>query len=365
MFTVDTEKFYVISVCMNPARYNTRYNLFKRFEQHMFDVGAQLITCEIAFGNRPFILTKRGHKFDFQLRTDQEIWHKENAINLTIAYLNQIDPDWKYVAWIDGDIHFQRGDIIMETVHQLQHYDIVQMFSHITDLGPNYEPLQTYNGFVWSYHKNDFRAPIGVGFTPKKVVSEPTGYLSLYPSYPSYPNYPIESKYRNIYKESPDVPKENWVRGSFWHCGYAWAATRHALNKISLFDIGVLGASDHHMAMGLIGEVERSVPGNISSGYRQACLNWQRIAELGIRRNIGYVPGLISHYWHGKKSDRRYVDRWKILVENKFDPNVDISRDTQGLYRLNYHDGARQMRLRDQIREYFKERNEDSVDLEE
>ena len=42
--------------------------------------------------------------------------------------------DWKYGATIDADFHFTRHDWALETVHQLQHYDFVQLFSSYADL---------------------------------------------------------------------------------------------------------------------------------------------------------------------------------------------------------------------------------------
>ena len=37
-------------------------------------------------------------------------------------------------------------------------------------------------------------------------------------------------------------------------------------------------------------------------------------------RNVGYVDGLVLHHWHGHKADRKYGNRWRIYVDNKFDP---------------------------------------------
>lgn len=319
---IDTSKFYVIAVCSNPVRFNTRYRLFQQFQKHMKDVGAQLITVEQAFGDRTYALTSRDNKFDLQFRTTSELWHKENMINQAVQYLTQIDPDWKYVAWIDGDIHFQRPDIIAETAHQLQHYDIVQMFSHVINMGPDLSPIEQHNGFMWSYIQNDCNPPKGVGEN----------------------GYNVKTK-------------------SFWHPGYAWAATREAMDKLPLMDRAVLGSGDHHMALGLIGCAKNSVPGAVTDAYSKYVLAWQDMAEHAIGRNVGYVPGMITHYWHGNKSNRKYQERWGIVTKNNFDPYTDISRDGQGLYKLNPHNGKRYQRLRDEIRQYFRQRSEDSLDM--
>lgn len=317
---IDISKFYVIAVVSNPFRYNARYDLFKQFAKQITDQGAKLLVVEQAFGNRPFELTERDNDMHLQFRTTNELWHKENMINLGINYLSQIDPDWKYVAWIDADINFQRTDILQETVQQLQHHKFVQMFSHAVDLGPDLEPIKTYTGFVWSYFKNDLQGPQGPGHG---------GYYSY------------------------------TTKLGFWHPGYAWAATRDAIDRTGLLDIGILGAGDHHMALALIGRGDKSVPGGVHPSYRNAVMSWQKLAERYIRRNIGYVPGMISHYWHGNKKNRKYKQRWDILTRNKYDPTKDISRDGQGLYRLVDHFDHRSIRLRDEIRTYFRQRKED------
>jgi hypothetical protein len=48
-----------------------------------------------------------------------------------------------------------------------------------------------------------------------------------------------------------------------------------------------------------------------------------------------------------------------VLRDNDYDPRTDISRDWQGVYQLT----GNKSRLRDQIRAYFRDRNEDSPEL--
>ena len=320
---IDISKFYIIAVCSNPIRFQRRWTLFKEFELHMADVGGNLLIVEQAFGRREFQLTERDHPMHLQVRTEDELWHKENMVNIGIQYLCQIDPDWEYVAWIDGDVHFHRRDIITETAHQLQHYDFVQMFSNAIDLGPNNETLQIHKGFMHQYHQNF--------------------------------NYPPQGSGRGGYYADG--------KHDFWHPGYAWAARRSAIEACPLLDRAILGAGDHHMALALIGEAHRSMPAKLSKGYRNYIMNWQDMAVHALRKNVGYVPGTITHHWHGKKKDRKYVERWDVLINNGYDPYVDVMEDAQGLLRLNRHHGDRYIRLRDDIRRYFRGRNEDSIDL--
>jgi hypothetical protein len=274
--------------------------------------------AELAFGDRPFEVTSPNSDMHLRLRTNQELWYKENLINLAIAHLRRVRPSARYVAWIDADIVFQRRDIVAETVEQLQHYDIVQMFSHAVDLGPRGENIRSDLGFMFQYHRNGTQPPLAS-------------------------------------QGSAAATQE------VWHPGYAWAATVAALEKVMLFDQAILGSGDRHMALGLIGRPELSVPQGLSSGYRAQVETWGALAELSIRRKVGYVPGLITHHWHGDKVNRKYRERWDILKCTQFDPTRDLVRGPDGLLRLVDLMDERSIRMRDLVREYFRQRDEDST----
>lgn len=301
------DKFWVVTVVSNPARYRSRYELFQRFRESIKEKGVNLLVVEVAFGDRPFEVTTADNPHDVQLRTWDELWHKENMINIGIS---RLPHDWEYVAWIDADIEFMRHDWVEETIHQLQHHYVVQMFQNAVDLGPTGEVIKVHDGFMWSY-KN--RKPL------------------------------------------PD-PKKNYPH---WHPGYAWAARREAIDHLGgLLDIPILGAADHHMAWALIGNVLKFTPKKISDGYKRHLQVWEDRAITHLHKDVGFVPGSIYHHWHGKKKDRRYVERWQILVSHGYDPDYDVKRDWQGL--LAFSEQGERMRA--DIREYFWIRNEDSID---
>lgn len=303
------DKLHVIAVISNPVRYASRYALYKKFREHMKSQPlVELHTVEIAFGERPFEV----HDAELKLRSYDEFWHKENMINLA---LSRLPENWKYVAWIDADVEFQRKDWAVETMQQLQHYFIVQMFQNAVDLGPEGEVIGLHNGFVHSYLTGRPR--------PKK---QKTGY--------SYPH---------------------------WHPGFAWAARREAIDYLGgLYDVS-FGSGDHLMAWGLLGE--NMLPSQMSEGYKKSLQDWIDRAERLITRDIGFVPGTLLHYFHGKKRDRRYNSRWSILEKFQFDPFLDLKRDSQGLYQIDVDGSSRLIGLRDDLRGYFRARNEDSIDL--
>ncbi len=335
---IDTSPLHVVTCISNPVRYRSRYHLYRRFAKHVADSGGKLWTVEVAFGERPFEVTSPDNPQDIQLRVNHEpwhseLWHKENMLNVAVSRLPQ---DWKYVAWVDADVQFQRPDWVHETVHQLQHYHFVQMFSTAIDMGPHpsLEPMQTHMGFAYCHHHQHL-PKFGI---PKLTVNAPKTCL---------PYYPLSHDKR-----------------IFWHPGFAWASRRDAWQHVGgLLDTSILGAADHHMALALVGRAQEAMPPDVTAGYRKSVMDWQLRCDKHIRRNIGYVPGMITHGWHGKKVNRRYWDRWRILTSNQFDPYVDLKRDWQGLLLLIDHGEERSLALRDQIRAYFRQREEDGIDI--
>ncbi len=312
MASTSEAKLHVIAVIFNPMRFKRRYELYWAFKKHMeAQPNVVLWTVEAAFGDRPFEVTEAGNPFHLQLRTWDILWIKERMARLCI---NRLPTDAEYVAMVDADVEFSRKDWAIETIHKLQVHHVVQMFSQAIDLGPNLETLKVHNGFVWSYFQNGFQPPI----------------------------------------------KSGYGANGFWHPGFAWAYRREVLDRVGLIDWAILGSGDHHMCMGWIGRIRASVPDIISDTYLKKLLRWQTRALKFVEKDIGYVDGTLLNYWDGKKKTKRYRERWDILTENHFDPDNDIMPDSQGLWQIVDNGTG----LRDDIRAYFAQRQEDSIDVD-
>ncbi len=254
------------------------------------------------------------------------MWHKENALNLGFA---RLPSDWKYAAWIDADLTFVRPDIVEATLHALQSYPIVQMWSRGLDLDPRGHVFAQYRGFADSHRAS----------------------------------------------QSPDEIPPYGAKG-YWHSGYAWAIRRDAFDTLGgLIDFAVLGAADYFMAWALLGQLSARLYSQLrdrgraargySPGYVAALVDWERRAAA-LERNLGCVTGSVAHHWHGKKSRRGYNLRENILIDHRFDPATDLKRDWQGLWQLRVEGHSpRQIALRDGIRRYFADRDEDATDHQE
>jgi len=306
---MSSEDLHVIAVISNPAKFKTRINLFNDFVKHMLESGVTLHVVECVYNDLPpeVEVPKEVNKILVSAKT--HVWIKENLINIGIY---RLPLNWKYVAWIDGDLTFRRKDWAQETIYALQHFDIVQPWDQCYDLGPNDEHITIHNSFCRQWHKDPITCEkLGKGYT-------------------------------------------------FAHPGYAWAATRHALETTGcLYESGILGAGDHHMALALIHKAKISIPGGVHKNYLQSVFEWQERA-LGLKKNLGYLEGYnIEHNFHGSKDNRRYVDRWQILIKHQYNPMTDVFYNVHGVMELCHHKPG----LKRDLYQYFRQRNEDSNSL--
>lgn len=323
------EPLYVITPIVNSQRFRSRWRLYADFKKMCAEAGAVLYTIEVAFGDRDFVVTKPDDPRNIQLRTRHELWLKENMINLAVARLPQ---DWKYVAWVDADCHFARYDWADETKHLLQHYPFIQMWSTLQDLDSDHEVYSTFPSFasVWQKQCMGITGGIDRGHPYRKPVFAYSGDPRNKTSYPGAP-------------------------------GLAWACDRNAWDQMGgLIDYLVLGAGDSYMAHALVGESKWII--NKSHGkLGQHILEWENRARTAlwhgrpILGNLGVMKGSVLHYWHGPKTKRLYGTREQILARNKFDPDIDLKRDWQGLYQLT----NREPQLRRDVAWYFSQRDED------
>jgi hypothetical protein len=328
---VFPDRLYIVTTIFNPLRFRSKYWNYNLFENMIEKSGAILYTAEIAWGDRHFEVTQPYNPRHLQLRAkdNQEIWLKENSLNLLI---NRLPTDAKYIAVVDADVGFARPDFAQETLHLLQHYSWIQMFSHATDLGVNYEPLHTIPGFVYG---------------KKEIIEESEPNVSR-----------TEGYYYGLVKKTSGEKKSRWL---YRHPGYAHAFRKEAYDKVGgLVDWTILGSGDYVMSKSLFGEVEDTIRGDYTENYKKLCREWEYRALRHIRKNVGYLPGTIYHYFHGDKIARNYNTRWKLLVDAKFDPLTDLKKDWQGLYTLEDHGDDRSIDLRDGIRRYARIRNEDT-----
>lgn len=364
------EPLYAIVPYFNPFRWKSREKHTERAIKHFIDSGATVYLVEIAFNRREFVFADSGlddastncgilgsdsrfrHRY-IGLRTHDELWLKENAINIGVS---QLPHDWQQVCWLDSDVHFARPNWVGESIHKLQHggpSDIafLQMFSHARDLGPNYELLaQEYPhadglGFVEAWQRGIIKSTL----TPEieqdldtlkgDIAKLQTDFVKLVDDL---------SGYYGPHRVFP---------------GLAWACTRAAWEAVGgLIDFAIWGGADWHMSHCLIEKTEGMMRNDLHRNYKKLVNQWYQRCRTQVRRNVLVMEGTILHHWHGKKTGRGYNTKHGLLAQFGFDPPRHLKRDSQGLYRLHDDRSTSYVQLRDTLRRIAKERNEDSID---
>lgn len=304
---------HVVTTLFNSARYRTRWKHYEDFAKMCSEQpSVKLLTVEVAFGERDHVVMDGNV---LRLRTTHELWLKENGINVGV---NHLPTDAKYIAWVDADVRFVRDDWANETLQRLQHYAVVQMWSQYQDFTADHELVGTAFSFMENYRRG-YR----VGQDQNENLCYPYGKKG-------YPGAP----------------------------GLAWACRREAWDTFGgLLECTILGAGDWYMAHGLVGAVSDKMvnPAN-HPDYRRKIFEWQERALL-LRKNVGVVPGMACHRWHGPKVHRKYGSREAILIDTQYDATRHVYHDAQGL--LQFSPFA-PIELRDQVRSYMHERNEDA-----
>ena len=354
----ENETLHVAVAYSNPFRFQNRRVLLENFRRRMSAFpNVELYIGELAYGERPFEVTGLDHdapmepqialfhQNDVQLRTTDEMFHKENILN---AVLTRWPEGWKWGAVVDGDMIFTRHDWALESIHLLQHYDFVQLFSSYVDLSSTHEPYTMARSFAWNYHHQDAFLE-----TRKR-------------RHPPHPHHGSGSGGHGKSSIREDIFPFGFDPGA---PGGAWAFRRPAMKTVGrLLDVNILGGGDSEMAHGLVGAVKSIAQRTASpqpraetdgtANHALAVLNWQKNASK-LNKNIGYLDQYIVHPFHGSKQRRHYFERWALLRKHDFNPFTDLVADYQGIY----HWAGDKPALRDDVRKYFISRSEDDPNL--
>jgi hypothetical protein len=292
----------VIAVTSNPCQFARRYILAREFLSRMEqEANVKVYVVELAYGDQQFYVTDKKNPRHLQIRGTIPLWHKENMINIGVKLL---PSNWKAMAWIDADVEFENVNWAMDTLKVLNGCrDVVQLFSHAVDMNKHMEAMSIFPSFGFQYSK--------------KLRYGGTGI-------------------------------------NMWHPGYAWACTKKAYDRMGgLYEYSILGSGDHNMSFSFIGQPDKSLNVDTTNAYKESLRLFQkRAAQL----RLGYVPGVIRHHFHGAKKNRKYHERWQILVDNAYNPFIHITKNRDGL--LVPTELCPQKML-DEILAYFAERNED------
>jgi hypothetical protein len=308
------ETLHVITCVANPLGWKTRDALARAAIADWLKAPEVDVTLvEAAYGSRAFALADlaSARVTHIGVRATTLAWSKECLLNIGISRLPRSAMK---IATLDADIKFRRGHWADATLKALDLYPVVQPWDTAYDLGPNDESMSLFRSFAFAWHSGN----------------------------------PVNGE-KGLWR---------WSGGNYDypHPGYAWAWTRPTLDRIGgLFDLGGMGAGDFHMALGLIGKAETSLPTPVSANYRNAVVAWGQRAATEINGKLGFVQHTIEHPFHGRKGDRSYESRWNMFLEHGFDPTTDLKRNTDGVLEFS----GNKPDLERAFDRYLRARNED------
>ncbi len=309
---VDDELWFVTCIA-NPLGSRARTELFKKFKQHvLFDLRARLLVVECVFDEG------KDHEFagshdesspsyvHLAVRSRSIMFNKENLLNIGIRAL---PVSATLVCWCDADITFANKNAVKLISSELRRRKVVQCFEHCLDRGRCGDVSKIDSSFMFCH--------------------------------------------------AHGLTKTSRSDATRWHSGYVWAARKSFLCSIDLlFEQAILGAADRLMAHAFVGDTSEFELSAESRGDIRAFLEWSRaLARVGFDplSDCGYVPVVIDHGFHGDKKDRQYSTRGQILVENRFDPARDLSRNADGVF-----EWARAgTKLESDLVAYFRNRREE------
>ncbi len=286
-----TETLHVVACVSNPLRWQSRIALARAAVADWLEAPQVHVTLvECAYGARGFDLADlaSGRLTHVGVRATTMAWAKENLLNIGVS---RLPPGAEKIAFLDADVTFRRAHWVRETLAALDLYPVIQPWDTAYDLGPHDEHIQTHRSFASLWHAGRPVAASG-------------------PRWWTFSGGPYE----------------------YAHPGYAWAWTRRALDRVGgLFEDGGMGSGDHHMALGLVGKHEASLPGGVTAAYRNAVATWSHRAAAEVNGKLGFVHGTVEHPFHGRKGDRGYESRWGMFLEHGFDPTTDLKRNVAGV----------------------------------
>ena len=211
------------------------------------------------------------------------MWQKERFLNLGVAALPK---ECVGVVLLDADIVFESPDWAFATAHLLEHNAIVQPFSRA----------------VWlteEQSRHFDQMPMAMSELVKNTAA---------------------SRFSFAYAARHSAGKSN-----DGHTGFAWAVRRTVLDKVPLFEHLIVGGFDTVLAAAasespLLALCERYWPTKLV----QELMVWAKAFKRVSLGELAYAPGSVMHLWHGEMVHRDYEGRQEILIEERFDPSLDL-----------------------------------------
>jgi hypothetical protein len=317
-------KLAVVTCYFNALGVKSRLTNFEIFAARLKKQKVPLFVIEALFPGQKSSLAHFANVTTVEC--ESVLWQKESLLNLLVR---KLDTKFTGIVWCDADVIFENALWYKQTSRLLKEYAVVQPFA--------------------------------------KAIRLPRGARRYVKASEHFDTF------AEVYQQTPQL----LLKGDFaahGHTGFAWAARRDIIESHGLYDAMIAGSGDHVMAHAFAGDFASPciyrILGN-NARHIEHFQKWARKIYPQVRGRIGVVPGRLLHLWHGETENRRYVDRNRELAAFDFDPERDIERDANGLWRWGRRKQGLQGRIgqwlsrgrkgemRDWAIRYFAARKED------
>jgi len=293
-----------VTCFFNPHHGRNRVSAYQRCSESLRRQGIELFTIEGAFDGW-FDLPSSTWRYEID--PEAVMFHKESLLNLAIR---QLPDNYDAVLWIDADMVYlddRCGDRISDRIYdRLERYPVVQAWSQIQYLKADGKPETGWRQSLAKYN-----------ISQAEKIADPA-------------------------KAFP---------------GLAWAARREVFEQIGgLYERTITGGGDVAWAAGVFGDREIPYQKHWSPALAEGVLRWGRTATSIVDGNVGYVPAMCHHLYHGTLKNRQYAFRNKILGAIDFDPQAHLETAENGTLQWS---AKAPSALKRAVREYMFGRRED------
>ena len=307
----NSDGLWAITTYFNPMRYRRRRANYEQFRKHL---KAPLLTVELAYGTDYDLRNDDDAEILIQLRARDILWQKERLLNLA---LQALPSSCRNVVCVDCDVVFESADWMERTNRLLDDFLLVQPFSHLHRMAPDWMPSMKRPAGAEVLHTPAFLLQTGMALAT--CLGTPAEQLKC-------------------------------------STGSAWAASRAFLNQHLFYDACIVGGGDSAFVRAAYGSFEDAMRLQLmNERRREHFMAWAGPFHAAVRSHVAFVEGNLLHLWHGTPQDRRYRNRNEGLEPFQFDPYSDIAVDDTGAWRWNSDKPA----MHDYVRGYFMSRRED------
>jgi hypothetical protein len=302
--------FWAITTYFNPMGYQRRRANYRHFREWL---GLPLVAVELSYGPE-FHLGDGDAEILIRLRGKDVLWQKERLLNLALQALPR---GCRQVLCVDCDVIFEGDNWVERTRQLLEHFTLVQPFSHLRRMRPDWVPGCQWPAETETLHPAAFL--LGSGMSLAQCLGTPAEEIKC-------------------------------------STGTAWAANRELLERHGFYDACIVGGGDSAFVRAAYGCFEDAMRLQLMHSERRAhFMAWAQPFHEEVQGNAICLDCDLLHLWHGTPQDRRYRNRNEGLEPFRFDPYRDIALDDNGAWRWS----SDKPDMHRYVRGYFESRRED------